>query len=43
MSLPNHPLVGIGTDVHAFAAERPLWIAGLLWPDEVGLRGPCNL
>ena len=39
VSLPNHPLVGIGTDVHAFAAERPLWIAGLLWPGEVGLEG----
>ena len=31
--------VGIGTDVHAFAAGRPCWVAGLLWPDEVGLAG----
>ena len=31
--------MGIGTDVHAFASERPLWIAGLLWPGEVGLEG----
>lgn len=39
MSLPNHPFVGIGTDVHAFAPGRPLWIAGLLWPGEPGLDG----
>lgn len=31
--------VGIGTDVHAFASGRPLWLAGLLWPGEVGLAG----
>ena len=31
--------VGIGTDVHAFAAGRPCWVAGLFWPDEVGLAG----
>lgn len=33
------PLVGIGTDVHALAAGRPMWLAGLLWPDEIGLAG----
>lgn len=33
------PLVGIGTDVHAFEAGRPLWVAGLLWPGETGLAG----
>lgn len=33
------PLVGIGTDVHAFAEGRPLWLAGLLWPGETGLDG----
>ena len=37
--MPSEPLVGIGTDVHAFAEGRPLWLAGLLWPDEVGLAG----
>ncbi|NMO52134.1 2-C-methyl-D-erythritol 2,4-cyclodiphosphate synthase [Actinoplanes sp. TBRC 11911] len=31
--------VGIGTDVHAFAEGRPCWVAGLLWPGEVGLAG----
>ena len=36
MSLPR---IGIGTDVHAFDAERPCWVAGLLWPDVPGLAG----
>lgn len=31
--------VGTGTDAHAFDAERPLWLAGLYWPDEPGLHG----
>lgn len=31
--------IGIGTDVHAFAAGRPMWLAGLLWPDQEGLAG----
>ncbi len=32
--------VGVGVDVHPFAADRPMWLAGLLWPDEeVGLSG----
>lgn len=30
---------GLGADVHAFAPGRPLWVAGLLWPSEVGLAG----
>lgn len=40
------PRVGVGTDVHAFAAkddgasEKPeLWLAGLHWPGETGLSG----
>ena len=31
--------MGIGTDVHALDAGRPLWLAGLHWPGEVGLAG----
>ncbi|GAA4360718.1 2-C-methyl-D-erythritol 2,4-cyclodiphosphate synthase [Angustibacter luteus] len=36
------PRVGVGTDVHAFAAEgsdRPMRVAGLDWPGERGLEG----
>lgn len=36
---PVIPLVGIGTDVHAFVEGRSLWLAGLHWPGEVGLAG----
>jgi 2-C-methyl-D-erythritol 2,4-cyclodiphosphate synthase len=34
------PRVGIGTDVHAYAEGRPMWLAGLHFPDEPrGLAG----
>lgn len=33
------PRIGIGTDVHAFDAGRPCWVAGLFWPDVPGLAG----
>jgi 2-C-methyl-D-erythritol 2,4-cyclodiphosphate synthase len=31
--------VGVGTDVHAFAAGRPCRVAGLVWEGERGLAG----
>jgi 2-C-methyl-D-erythritol 2,4-cyclodiphosphate synthase len=31
--------VGIGTDVHAFDATRPCWVAGVLWDGVAGLAG----
>ncbi len=36
------PLVGVGVDVHPFDTDsgRPLWVAGLCWPDDgPGLAG----
>lgn len=33
------PRVGTGTDVHAFDATRPCWVAGLLWEGVPGLAG----
>jgi len=38
-SMP-HFRTGIGVDAHAFATDRdrPMWLAGLLWPDEIGVE-----
>jgi 2-C-methyl-D-erythritol 2,4-cyclodiphosphate synthase len=33
------PNVGLGVDVHAFDSNRPLWLAGLHWPNQPGLAG----
>jgi 2-C-methyl-D-erythritol 2,4-cyclodiphosphate synthase len=34
------PRIGIGTDVHQLVEGRPLWVAGLHWPDAPrGLEG----
>jgi 2-C-methyl-D-erythritol 2,4-cyclodiphosphate synthase len=33
------PRVGVAADVHPFGEGRPLYLAGLLWPGEVGLTG----
>jgi 2-C-methyl-D-erythritol 2,4-cyclodiphosphate synthase len=41
MVKPGMPRTGIGVDVHGFSSDptRELWVAGLLWPGEVGLEG----
>jgi 2-C-methyl-D-erythritol 4-phosphate cytidylyltransferase/2-C-methyl-D-erythritol 2,4-cyclodiphosphate synthase len=33
------PLIGIGSDVHAFGGDGDLWLAGLEWPGEPALSG----
>jgi 2-C-methyl-D-erythritol 2,4-cyclodiphosphate synthase len=33
------PLVGVGTDVHAYSPDRPCWVAGLRWDAVPGLVG----
>lgn len=37
--MENLPRVGLGVDVHPFAEDRILYLAGLLWPGETGLAG----
>lgn len=36
---PHTPVVGIGTDVHAFGGDGTLRLAGLEWPGEPALSG----
>jgi 2-C-methyl-D-erythritol 2,4-cyclodiphosphate synthase len=33
------PVVGVGTDVHAYESGRECWVAGLFWDDVDGLAG----
>ncbi|MFZ9284160.1 MAG: 2-C-methyl-D-erythritol 2,4-cyclodiphosphate synthase [Candidatus Nanopelagicales bacterium] len=33
---------GLSLDVHPFDPARPLWLAGLLWPDHPGLSGDSD-
>ena len=30
---------GVGVDAHTFAEGKPLWLAGILWPSEMGVEG----
>lgn len=41
LSRPGIPAVGVGVDVHAnhVAGGSTLWLAGLEWPEELGLAG----
>ena len=38
-ALTDLPRVGTAVDVHPFDPDRPLWLAGLHWPDVPGLAG----
>lgn len=39
VGLPRYR-TGVGVDAHAFSVDhdRPMWLAGLLWPDEIGIE-----
>jgi len=39
LTLAGGPRVGTAMDVHQFDSTTPLWLAGLEWPGEAGLRG----
>jgi 2-C-methyl-D-erythritol 2,4-cyclodiphosphate synthase len=36
---PEAPRVGLGFDVHAFVPDRELWLAGVRFDGDLGLRG----
>jgi 2-C-methyl-D-erythritol 4-phosphate cytidylyltransferase/2-C-methyl-D-erythritol 2,4-cyclodiphosphate synthase len=40
-SIDRNFKVGIGVDAHAFSSDqnRKLWLAGLLWPEQIGVDG----
>ena len=33
---------GIGFDAHKFASTKPMYLAGLTWPEEVGIEGDSD-
>ena len=37
--LPSHMRTGVGVDAHAFSKDpnRPMWLAGLQWPEVIGV------
>jgi len=37
--LPSHIRTGVGIDAHAFSKDpnRPMWLAGLQWPEVIGV------
>jgi 2-C-methyl-D-erythritol 4-phosphate cytidylyltransferase/2-C-methyl-D-erythritol 2,4-cyclodiphosphate synthase len=39
LGTPSSFRTGVGTDAHAFGEGRELWLAGLMWPGEVGVEG----
>lgn len=39
LGLSGEIRTGIGVDAHSFTPDRPLWLAGLQWPEEQGLEG----
>ena len=40
-ALDSQMRVGVGTDAHAFSLNpsRAMWLAGIFWPDEIGVDG----
>ena len=40
-ALDSQMRVGVGTDAHAYSSDtsRAMWLAGIFWPDEIGVDG----